>query len=291
MEVHLIELAGHVLPPLDDDLAAKISEHLEAGGVHLHLGAQVKGFEGANGSVFRVVTSDGDVEADMVVLSIGIRPVSELAQRAGVELGSKGAVKVDGGMRTNLPDILACGDCATTHHLLTGQETWIPLGSTARKQGRVAAETASGQESIFPGVLGTFILKTFEITVGKTGLGAAEAAEAGFEVDTVTLEDSVLPGYYRGGGRMTARITVEKSSGRLLGAQVIGDVSSVADKRLDIFAVCASAGLTASDLASLDLAYAPPYSHPLDVPIVAGNLAEAKVLGKTCFCTMEGLED
>ncbi len=290
MEVHLVELAQQVLPPLDPDLAAMVAEHLEANGVHLHLGAEVKGLEGSGGTVARVVTSGGDVEADMVLLSIGIRPASELAQRAGVELGAKGAIRVDGGMRTNLPDVLACGDCATTRNLLSGRETWIPLGSTARKQARVAAETASGQDGLFPGVLGTFILKAFELTVGKTGLSASEAEEAGFAVDTVTLEDAVLPGYYRGGGRMTARITVEKGAGRLLGAQVMGDVSSVADKRLDVFAVCTGAGLTASELTYLDLAYAPPYSHPLDIPIVAGNLAEARVLGKECTCNLEGLE-
>jgi NADPH-dependent 2,4-dienoyl-CoA reductase/sulfur reductase-like enzyme len=291
MEVHLVELADQVLPPLDADLAAKIAAHLEANGVHLHLRAQVEGLEGSGGVVNGVTTSGGEVATDMVVLAIGIRPVNELARQAGLELGAKGAVRVDGGMRTSSPDILACGDCATTRHLLSGRETWIPLGSTARKQGRVAAETAAGQDSLFPGVLGTFILKAFEMTAGKTGLSAAEAEEAGFAADTVTLEDSVLPGYYRGGGHMSARITVQKNTGRLLGAQVVGDVLSVADKRLDVFAVCTGAGLTATDLASLDLAYAPPYSHPLDIPIVAGNLAEAKVLGKVCACSPEGLED
>jgi hypothetical protein len=124
----------------------------------------------------------------------------------------------------------------------------------------------------------------------RVGTGS-EAAAAGFDAQTLTLEGSSLPGYYRGGGRMTAKLTVEKPSGRVLGAQVVGDFASQADKRLDIFAMAVRAGLTASDLASLDLAYAPPFSEALDLPIVAGNLAEAKVLGKTCTCNAEGLED
>ncbi len=290
MEVHLVELSDHVLPSLDADLAEKLGAHLEANGVALHLGAGVEGILGSGDTVTGVSTSQGELEADMVLLSMGIRPVSELARRARIELGARDAIRVDAAMRTSVPDILACGDCATARHLVSGAETWIPLGSTARKQGRAAAETASGGEGDFPGVLGTFVLKAFEMTAGKTGLGETEAREAGLEARSVTLEDSALPGYYRGGGRMTVRVTVEEKTGRVLGAQVVGDYQSVAEKRLDILAVCVSAGLTAGDLSSLDLAYAPPYSHPLDLPIVAGNLAEAKVLGKECSCTSDGLE-
>lgn len=290
MEVDLVEMADHVLPPLDPDLAGKLGEHLERNGVRLRLGAKVEGIMDRGGSVAGVATSEGDLEADMVLLSIGIRPVSDLARRAGIELGARDAIRVDEAMRTSAPDILACGDCATTRHLVSGEEAWLPLGSTARKQGRAAAETASGGEGRFPGVLGTFVLKAFEMTAGKTGLSEAEAREAGLASRSVTLEDAVLPGYYRGGGRMTAKVTVEENTGRVLGAQVVGDYSAVAERRLDVLAVCVSAGLTASDLSVLDLAYAPPYSHPLDIPIVAGNLAEARVLGKECTCTMEGLE-
>lgn len=291
MEVHLVELAEQVLPPIDADLAAMVAEHLEANGVRLHLGVEVKALESRQGTVDRVVTSEGDVDAGMALLSIGIRPTSGLAEAAGAELGERGAIRVDEYMRTNLPDVLACGDCATTRHLVSGRETWIPLGSTARKQGRVAADTVSGGEgSTFPGVQGTFVLKAFDLTIGKTGLGAAEAAEAGFEVEAMTLSDNSLPGYYRGGGKITCHLTFEKGTGRLLGAQVVGDLASVAEKRLDIFSVCVRAGFTASDLANLDLAYAPPYSPALDLPIVAGNLAEAKVLGRACSCSAEGLE-
>ncbi|MGQ9536738.1 MAG: FAD-dependent oxidoreductase [Actinomycetota bacterium] len=292
MEVHLVELLDHVLPPLDADLAGKFGEHLEKNGVRLHLGEKVEGLEGdRNGRVQRVVTSGGTLDAELVLLSIGIRPVSDLARQAGIELGARGAIRVDAGMRTSAPDVLACGDCATTLHRLTGQESWIPLGSTARKQGRVAGETAAGNVASFPGVLGTFILKAFDMAAGKTGLSVSEASEAGFQAEAVTLEDSVLPGYYaRELPRLTARVTVEKKTGQVLGAQVVGDYAAQVDRRLDVFSLCLTAGLTASDLSSLDLAYAPPFSRPVDIPIVAGNLAEARVLGKVCTCDAEGLE-
>jgi NADPH-dependent 2,4-dienoyl-CoA reductase/sulfur reductase-like enzyme len=290
MEVHLVELMDQVLPPLDADMAAGLAEHLEEMGVNLHLGAKVEGMEGGD-KIKKVLTSDGELDTDMVLLSIGIRPATELAEKAGAELGTKRAIKVDERMQTSLPDILACGDCAVTHNLISGQESWIPLGSTARKQGRVAAETVAGNVAAFPGVQGTFILKTFDKAAGKTGLSLDEAVEAGFEVEMVSLEDSALPRYYKGGGKMTVRITVEKPSGRVLGAQLVGDYAANIDKRLDVFATAARAGLTATDLTSLDLAYAPPFSNALDLPIVAGYLTEAKVLGKTCFCTVEGLED
>lgn len=292
MEVHLVELMDHVLPPLDADLAGKLGEHLEKNGVRLHLGERVEGLEGdGRGRVRRVATTGGALEAELVLLSIGIRPVSDLARQAGIELGAREAVKVDQAMRTSAPDVLACGDCATTFHRVSGKEGWIPLGSTARKQGRVAGETAAGNEASFPGVLGTFILKAFDMAAGKTGLSAAEAREAGWEAESVTLEDTVLPGYYqRDLPRLAARVTVEKGTGRVLGAQVVGDYAAQVDKRLDVFSMSLAGGLTASDLSSLDLAYAPPFSRPVDIPIVAGNLAEARVLGLVCTCDAEGLE-
>lgn len=291
MEVHLVELLGQVMPLMDTDMANRVSDHLESKGVELLLGDKVESLEGDSGTVRKVVTTDRELPADLVLLSMGVRPVSAPAEKAGVELGAKGAIRVDEHMRTSIPDILACGDCATTRNMISGEESWIPLGSTARKQGRTAAETASGNEAPFPGVQGTFILKAFDLTVGKTGLSMDEAEAAGFEADMLDFEDTSLPGYYRGGGVMAVRMTVDTASGRVLGAQLVGDYSAAVDKRLDILATVVRAGLTVTDMTSLDLAYAPPFSHPLDLPIVGGYLAEARLLGKTCFCTVEGLED
>lgn len=291
MEVHLVDVADRVLPAVDPDISSRIAGHLEGHGVKLHLSTRVEGFLGARGHVSAVSTTEGVLPADLVLVSVGIRPASDLARRAGLELGVKDAIRVDEAMRTSHPDILACGDCATTRHLITGEETWIPLGSTARKQGRVAAETAAGNQASFPGVQGTFILKVLDLSVGKTGLSLEEARSAGFDADELALEDSSLPGYYKGGGRIYMKVVVERNKGRVLGAQVVGDHPAQVDKRLDIMATAVRAGLTASDLSSLDLAYAPPFSHPLDLPVVAGNLAEARILGKECRCNPEGLED
>jgi NADPH-dependent 2,4-dienoyl-CoA reductase/sulfur reductase-like enzyme len=290
MEVHLVELTNQVMPGLDADMTSDIASHLEENGVALHLGAKVEGIEGDD-KVRKVVTSGGDVETDLVFVCVGIRPNVKLAEKAGVELGEKGAVKTDESMRTNLPDVLACGDCSATRDVITGREVWIPLGDTARKQGRVAGEVVSGNQASFPGVTGTFILKTFDLAAGKTGLSLAEVKDAGLDAASMDFEGSSLPRYYRGGGRMKVRLTIEKATGRILGAQVVGDYIASVDKRLDVFATAIRAGMTATDLTSLDLSYAPPFSGALDLPIVAGNLAEARVLGKECSCTAEGLED
>ena len=265
MEVHLVELMDQVLPPLDADMSSGLAEHLEEMGVKLRLGTKVEGMEGKD-TVKRVLTSDGELDTDMVLMSIGIRPASKLAEKAGAELGAKGAIKVDESMRTNLPDILACGDCAVTHHLISGKESWIPLGSTARKQGRVAAETAAGNQAVFPGVQGTFILKAFDKAAGKTGLSLDEAAEAGFEAEMVSMEDSALPRYYKGGGKVAVRITVEKPSGRVLGAQLVGDYAADIDKRLDVLSVAAKAGLTATDLTSRTWPTPRPSATPWTYP-------------------------
>jgi NADPH-dependent 2,4-dienoyl-CoA reductase/sulfur reductase-like enzyme len=290
MEVHVVELADQVLPPIDGDLASKVAAQLEENGVALHLGAELKGMHGKDGKVRMVAAGGDEIEADMVILSIGIRPASALAEKAGIELGSKGAIRVDERMRTSAPDVLACGDCATTPNLVSGREGWMPMGSTARKQARVAAETAAGNESSFPGTQGTFILKTFDVTVGKTGLSLGEATEAGLDAATVDVEDTSRPDYFRGEGNMTIRVTVERGSGRVLGAQAVGDYHASVDKRLDILATAIRGKLNVTDLSFLDLAYAPPYSNPFDLPVIAGNLAEAKILGKKCSCNAEGLE-
>jgi NADPH-dependent 2,4-dienoyl-CoA reductase/sulfur reductase-like enzyme len=289
MEVHLVELSDQVMPGLDADMASGVAEHLAEKGIVLHLGEKIVAIEGED-KVRRVVTSGSNLETDLVFVCVGIRPNSDLAQKAGVELGAKGAVRTDESMRTNLPDILACGDCAVTRDIVSGREVWIPLGDTARKQGRVAGEIVSGNQASFPGVVGTFILKTFELAAGKTGLGPGEAKDTGFDAHVIDIEDSSLPAYYRGGGAMKMRMTVDKKSGKILGSQVVGDYTASVDKRLDILATAIKGNMTASDLTSLDLSYAPPFSGALDLPIVAGNLAEARLMGKACSCDAEGLE-
>ena len=291
LEVTAVEMADRVMPLMDADLSSAVQAHLESMGVTCVTGVRVEALTGDGSGMARAVaTTAGELPADMVLLAIGIRPVTDIAAEAGVEPGAMGAIRVDGRLRTNLPDVFAAGDCATTTNLVTGRETWIPLGSTARKQGRLAADNMFGADLEFPGVQGTSVVKAFDLTVGRTGLSEAEALEAGFSPGVVDVEAEALHSYYGQGGRIRLKVVADRDTGRLLGAQVIGDMASAAEKRLDVLAVAVRAGLTADDLQYLDLAYAPPYSTAVDATIVAGNLLAAKILGKPCSCTVEGLE-
>jgi NADPH-dependent 2,4-dienoyl-CoA reductase/sulfur reductase-like enzyme len=291
LEVSLLEMANQVMPYMDPDLAARVQSRLEQEGVNCLLGQGLEGLEGdAGGRVRRVVTSGGHLDCDMVLLGIGIRPVSGVGEAAGAKLGARGAISIDRQMRTSVPGIYAAGDCATTFNTLTGQETWLPLGSTARKQGRLAADNMFGGRLEFGGVQGTSIVKCFDLTIGRTGLNETEARAAGFDPAEITMEAENLHEFFPGRGSMAVKLLADRAGGRLLGAQLVGELASAADKRLDIFAVAITAGLTAGDLQYLDLAYAPPYSTAVDVPIIAGNLMVGRIEGKTCSCGPYGLE-
>lgn len=291
LEVSVVEMAGEVMPLMDPDMAAILREKLEKMDVTCLPGRRLEAIEGdAGGGVRGVVTSSGSIECDIVLLGIGIRPVTDIASAAGVELGVKGAIKVDRLMRTNVPDIYAAGDCATTTNTITGRQTWIPLGSTSRKQGRLVADNMFGAALEFPGVQGTSIVKCFDLTIGRTGLNELEARDAGFDPVEVSVETGSLNGYFPGGGNMRLKLLADRSGGRLLGAQVVGELASNAEKRLDVISVAIGAGMTADELQYLDLAYAPPYSAAVDVPIIAGNLMAGKLQGKLCSCGPEGLE-
>ena len=291
LEVSVVEMAPQVMPMIDEDMASKVQSRLELEGVNCMLGQGLEGIEGdSSRAARRVVTTGGNIECDIVLLGIGVRPSVDTAAAAGVQLGARGAIKVDRMLRTSVPNIYAAGDCATTTHTLTGEETWIPLGSTSRKQGRLVADNMFGAASEFPGVQGTSVVKCFDLTVGRTGLNESEARDAGFEPASITMEAETLHEYMPVRGTMALRLIADKATGRLLGAQVVGEMTAVADKRLDILAVAIGAGMNANDLQYLDLAYAPPYSTAIDVPVIAGNLMTGKLYGKQCSCGPHGLE-
>jgi NADPH-dependent 2,4-dienoyl-CoA reductase/sulfur reductase-like enzyme len=291
LEVTLLEMAQQVMPSMDADIAARVQARLEEEGVNCMLGQGLTGIEGdPSGPVRSVVTDSGTISADIVLLGIGVRPRSELGAQAGVALGARGALRIDSHMKTNVDDIYAAGDCATTNHAITGEETWIPLGSTARKQGRAAADNMFGAPVEFRGVQGTAVVKCFDLTVGRTGLDEREAIGAGFEPVSISIEAESLHQYYPGRGTMFLRLVADKPTGRLLGAQIVGEMSSVAEKRLDVLSVAITARMSADDLQYLDLAYAPPYSTAIDVPIIAGNVLASKLEGKICSCNGDGLD-
>jgi NADPH-dependent 2,4-dienoyl-CoA reductase/sulfur reductase-like enzyme len=198
-----------------------------------------------------------------VLVVVGVRPETTLAADAGAELGVKGAIAVDPGMRTNLPDVFAAGDCVITHHRLLGQ-TYLPLGTTAHKQGRVAGENALGGNRQFAGSLGTQVVKIFDQAAARTGLRDHEAAPAGFDPVTVESAADDHKAYYPGSHRITMRVTGDRATGRLLGLQLFGHKNAEIAKRVDIAAAAIFHGMTADAVSDLDLSYTPPLGSPWD---------------------------
>ncbi|HEY5493481.1 MAG TPA: FAD-dependent oxidoreductase [Candidatus Anoxymicrobiaceae bacterium] len=291
LEVTVIDMAGQVVPYMSPEMAARVQARIEEEGVNCILEQSISSIQGkSDGTVGGVVTGSGEIKADLVLLAIGVRPVSKIASDAGIELGAKGAIKVDAHMRTNRQDIYSAGDCATTSHIITGRQVWLPLGSTSRKQGRAAADNMFGGDAEFGGVQGTGILKCFDLTVGRTGLDEAQAIEAGFSPVAISMEAESLHEYYPEGGIILLKLLADGRSGRLLGAELVGQMRSVAEKRLDILSVAITAGMTADDLQYLDLAYAPPYSTAIDIPVIAGNIMSGKIRGGECGCGPQGLD-
>ena len=199
--------------------------------------------------------------ADMVLVVVGVRPETTLAAEAGATLGVKGAIAVDPGMRTGLPDVFAAGDCVITHHRLLG-ETYLPLGTTAHKQGRVAGENALGGNREFAGSLGTQVVKIFDQAAARTGLRDHEAAPAGFDPVTVASEADDHKAYYPGSHRITMRVTGDRATGRLLGMQLFGHKNAEIAKRIDIAATAIFHGMTVDAVSDLDLSYTPPLGSP-----------------------------
>jgi NADPH-dependent 2,4-dienoyl-CoA reductase/sulfur reductase-like enzyme len=207
---------------------------------------------------------DFSVTADLVLVVVGVRPDTDLAVAAGVQTGVRGAIRVDRRMRTNLPDMLAAGDCVETWHRLLQEPTYLPLGTTAHKQGRVAGETAVGGDRTFAGSLGTQVVKVFELAVARTGLRDPDAQEAGFDPTTVGSVQFDHKAYYPGANQLHLRITGDQASGQLLGAQLVGDHRAEVAKRIDIPADALFHHMTVDGLNDLDLSYTPPFGSPWD---------------------------
>jgi NADPH-dependent 2,4-dienoyl-CoA reductase/sulfur reductase-like enzyme len=204
--------------------------------------------------------------AEVVVLATGVRPRATLAAAAGVELGATGGVRTDDRQQTNISGIYAAGDCTEVTHLVTGGPAYVPLGTTANKQGRVAGENAAGGNARFPGVVGTLVTKVFELEVGKTGLSYQAARAAGFQAETVTIT-SRSQAKYLGGKPLRATLTADRASGRLLGGQLAGEEGAA--RRVDVVAAALTARMTLEDFVHLDLGYAPPYGPVYDPLLVA----------------------
>jgi CoA-dependent NAD(P)H sulfur oxidoreductase len=270
MEVALIEGEDRVALAYGPEVSERVEEHLKENGVRVYTGTKVEGF-GGDGRVRGVRFGDGELEADLVVVGIGIEPCVDLAEEAGAQIGDSGAVRVDRHMKTNLPDVWAAGDCVETVNLVSGKPTWVPLGDTANQMGRVAGTNAvTGEDTLeFPGILGTGIFKVFDLGVGKTGLSEEEAEAAGFENLSAAIETTDRASYYPGVKKIFLKLIADKSTGRLLGAESAG---SGADKLTDICATAIWGKLSYPDLVNLDLAYAPPYGPALSPVIQAATV-------------------
>src|ERR687898_1537617 len=270
MEVSLIEGEDRVALAYGPEVSENVEAELEANGVGVYTGEKVDKFTG-EGRVRDVKFGDRELETDLVIVGVGIRPNVELAAEAGAEIGTTGAILVDRHMKTSVPDVWAAGDCVETTNLVSGRPTWVPLGDTANQMGRVAGtNAATGHDGVeFPGVLGTGIFKVFDLGVGKTGLSEREAEDTGFEVVSAEIEVYDRASYYPGAQKVFIKLISDGSTGRLIGAESAG---SGADKLTDICATAIWGKLAYPDLVNLDLAYAPPFGPALSPVIQAATV-------------------
>jgi NADPH-dependent 2,4-dienoyl-CoA reductase/sulfur reductase-like enzyme/rhodanese-related sulfurtransferase len=273
LSVQLVELQQQVIPPLDAPIASLLESELRHNGIGLHLGDGIARFDGDANHVSCHLNSGKRLEADLVILSIGVKPDSELARDAGLQLGPRGHIVVDEYQRTSDPDIYAAGDAVETIDRVLDSKTAVPMGGPANRQGRVAADHVFMPEKArpYPGSLGTGIVRAFEAVAGITGWSEKRLIAAGHPYETVTVNDSHHASYYPGAKPMTLKILWEPESGRLLGAQASGFEGI--DKRLDVLATAIIADMTVEDLCHLELAYAPPFGSAKDVINLAGFAA------------------
>ena len=272
MDVTIVQRPKQLMNPFDADMAAFIHAKMRKHGVKLALGYTVEGFEEKDGGVDVLVKDNVPLHADMVVLAIGVTPDTALAKEAGLEVGIKGSIVVNDRMETSVPDIYAAGDAVQVKHSVTGENALISLAGPANKQGRIIADNICGGDSRYLGSQGSSVIKVFDMTAATTGINETHAKKAGLDVETVILSPMSHAGYYPGGKLMTMKVVFEKKTYRLLGAQIVGYEG--VDKRIDVLATAIHAGLTATQLKDLDLAYAPPYSSAKDPVNMAGFMID-----------------
>ena len=272
MDVTIVQRPKQLMNPFDADMASLIHSEMRKHGVKLVLGHTVEGFEEKDGGIDILLKDEMPLHADMVVLAIGVTPDTHLAKEAGLELGIKGSIVVNDRMETSVPDIYAAGDAVQVKQYVTGQDALISLAGPANKQGRIIADNICGGDSRYPGSQGSSVIKVFDMTAATTGINETNARKAGLDVDTVILSPMSHAGYYPGGKVMTIKVVFEKETYRLLGAQIVGYEG--VDKRIDVLATAIHAGMKATELKDLDLAYAPPYSSAKDPVNMAGFMID-----------------
>ena len=272
IQTTIIQRGNHLLPTIDCDMASFIHASFRSRGLQLLLNSITEKMSMIDNKILLELSNGKQIYTDMVVIAIGVSPENTLAKKAGLELGLKGAIKVNSKMETSVPDIYAVGDAVQVKHYITMQDVVIPLAGPANKQGRIAADNICGLNSEYTGSQGSSVIKLFDMTVATTGINEQQAKSIGYNYEKVILTQNSHAGYYPNATAMTIKLIFEKESFKILGAQIVG--YDGVDKRIDVIATAIRAGLRADELKDLDMAYAPPYSSAKDPVNMAGFVAE-----------------
>lgn len=278
LSVTVVEMLDQVMPPLDPEMARPVQEHLEKHGIKVALGDGVASFEARRGQVAVKTKSAEEHAGDIVILAIGVRPETALAKAAGLELGARGGIRVDDRMRTGDPNIWAVGDAVEVKDVVTGEWALIPLAGPANRQGRIAADGICGRDSKFRGVQGTAICGVFDIAVASTGASEKSLQRAGItDYEKVYLHPANHVGYYPGAKPINLKLIFQKSDGRILGAQAVGEAG--VDRRIDVIATAIQFGGSVFDLEESELCYAPQFGGAKDPVNYAGMIAANSLRG------------
>lgn len=273
LKVAIVELADHLIAPLDFDMAADVHRYIKSKGIYLHLNNGVKAINGNT-----VILQNGEITADMIILSVGVRPETAIAKDCGIELNPRGSIVVNNKMQTNIPNIYAVGDAVEVEDFITKKPAFIPLAGPANKQGRIAADNIAGYESVYTGTQGSAVLKLFDMTVATTGLNEKSAGLAGIDYDKTYTYSASHATYYPGAAQMSIKALWDKKTLKIIGAQIIG--FDGVDKRMDVLATAIRFGAKITDLTTLELCYAPPFGSAKDPVNMLGFVAENIVSGK-----------
>ena len=292
LDVTLVEMLGQVLPPLDPEMARLLEEHLGQNGVRLRLGESVTAFEDTGAGVRLLLKSGAAIEADFVILSVGVRPNGDLAKGAGLDVNARGGVITNEHLRTSDPDIYAVGDVIEVTDFLWKDRTMVPLAGPANKQGRIAANNIAGADETYDGTLGASVAKVFDLTAASVGANEKTLMKRGLvrgaDYETVIIMQNSHAGYYPGATPMTLKLLFAPQDGRLFGAEIVG--RDGVDKRIDVLATAMRLGGTVRDLQKLELAYAPPYSSAKDPVNMAGFVAGNVQAGLVRFSSWDAVE-
>ncbi len=273
LKVAIVELADHLIAPLDFDMAADVHRYIKANGIYLHLNNGVKAINGNT-----VILQNGEITADMIIMSVGVRPDTAFVRSSGIETDGRGSIIVNERMQTSASGVYAVGDAVAVRNFVTDAPSFIPLAGPANKQGRIAADNICGIPSEYKGTQGSSVLKLFDMTVATTGLNEKSAAAAGLDYDKTYTYSASHASYYPNASMMSVKVLWDKATHKILGAQIVG--FDGVDKRMDVIATAMRLGARVTDLAELELCYAPPFSSAKDPVNMVGFVAENVIAGK-----------